>query len=540
VGAALHLKAGRVLTSKGEVVSSKEGWKWSTLRHNGVSFPPPYEARGLSITIRGRVIRLTPEQEEMAWAWVKKRRPYVEDEVFASNFLSDFLRKLPSKYSDVKIDEIDFSEIARYQEMDAEWRSRPEIKKRLSAERREIRRRLKDIHGYAEVDGHRAEIANWMVEPPGIFMGRGAHPLRGRWKPRIYPEDVTLNLDEDAPIPPGRWGGVVHDHTSMWLASWVDKLTGKVKYVWLHDSSRLRQERDKMKYDLARRLEPRLEAVRGYIKRGMASSDEKIRKIASVCYLIDKLCMRVGDEKDKDEADTVGASTLRVEHVRITGEYIHFDFLGKDSVRWEKSIRTIDEDSEVFRENLEEFIDGKKPGEPLFDGVRSSDVNRFLGRAMNGLTAKVFRTFHATEVVRGYLLNLDLDGEVSQHLKLYHAKIANLRAAVACNHKRTPPKNWEASIEKKRERLQRLMSREARTERAKVRLKESVLKAELAIKLAEETKDYNLNTSLRNYIDPRVYKSWADYVELDWRQIYSKTLQRKFEWASRSNVKWPK
>ena len=26
--------------------------------------------------------------------------------------------------------------------------------------------------------------------------------------------------------------------------------------------------------------------------------------------------MRVGDEKDEDEADTVGATTLRVEHVK--------------------------------------------------------------------------------------------------------------------------------------------------------------------------------------------------------------------------------
>jgi len=27
--------------------------------------------------------------------------------------------------------------------------------------------------------------------------------------------------------------------------------------------------------------------------------------------------MRVGDEKDEDEADTVGASTLRVEHLKF-------------------------------------------------------------------------------------------------------------------------------------------------------------------------------------------------------------------------------
>jgi DNA topoisomerase-1 len=30
--------------------------------------------------------------------------------------------------------------------------------------------------------------------------------------------------------------------------------------------------------------------------------------------------MRVGDEKDPEEADTVGASTLRVEHITFQGK----------------------------------------------------------------------------------------------------------------------------------------------------------------------------------------------------------------------------
>ena len=51
------------------------------------------------------------------------------------------------------------------------------------------------------------------------------------------------------------------------------------------------------------------------------------------------------------------------------------------------------------------------------------------------------------------------------------------------------------------------------------------------LKLQIETKDYNLGTSLRNYIDPRTFKSWADYVGLDWTKIYTATLQRKFKWV---------
>jgi len=56
--------------------------------------------------------------------------------------------------------------------------------------------------------------------------------------------------------------------------------------------------------------------------------------------------------------------------------------------------------------------------------------------------------------------------------------------------------------------------------------------------LAKKTKEYNLNTSLRNYIDPRIYKSWSDSVDLDWQKVYAKTLQKKFSWIAKSKIKW--
>jgi DNA topoisomerase-1 len=63
------------------------------------------------------------------------------------------------------------------------------------------------------------------------------------------------------------------------------------------------------------------------------------------------------------------------------------------------------------------------------------------------------------------------------------------------------------------------------------RAQDRLEKLKLQLKLQEETRDYNLGTSLRNYIDPRVFKAWADYLELDWTKIYTATLQRKFKWV---------
>ena len=206
-----------------------------------------------------------------------------------------------------------------------------------------------------------------MVEPPGLFMGRGAHPLRGSWKPRVDAPDVTLNLDKDAPVPPGGFQ-VAHDDESIWIARWIDKLTEKEKYVWPHESSDIQQSRNVEKYDKALKVGQKLPiASEGGCVRRWGIKEEKVRKLATVCYLIDEVGMRVGDEKDEDEADTVGATTLRVEHIkRLDDQAIEFDFLGKDSVRWLKTLKNPDP---ALVKNMREFMNGKRPDKEIFDGI---------------------------------------------------------------------------------------------------------------------------------------------------------------------------
>jgi len=511
--------------------------KWKELKHNGVAFPQPYEPRNLTILINQEPVSLGPNAEELAYAWGKKRAtPYVQDPVFQTNFLSDFLKLLPSKCSEAKMPEIDFTQVHECQAKEDLLKTDPAYRKKLAAERKLIRLQLKERHGYAEIDGTKTEIANWMVEPPSLFMGRGSHPMRGRWKPRIFPEDVVLNLSESAPRPQGNWKEIVHDHDSMWIAYWVDKLSNVRKYVWPSDISDLRQERDKQKYETARKLEKRLPTVREFILKNLQSPEEKTRKLATVCYLIDNLAMRVGDEKEEDEADTVGASTLRVEHLKFHPHAVEFDFLGKDSVRWQKTLKLDGEDNPV-RKNLIEFSRGKKPEDLVFDGITSESVNRFLGKAARGLTAKVFRTHHATETVKKYLKSHNtFKPETPTFSKLYHARMANLEAAIRCNHKRTPPKTWEGSLAKKQQRLLELKAKPVKTETQKERLEARAEKLRLDLELQKKTRDYNLNTSLRNYIDPRVYKGWANQAEFDWKKMYPKTLQRKFLWADRTRA----
>ncbi len=582
------------------------------LRHNGVLVPPRYEGRGLTVKVRGETIKLSDEQEEMAVAWAKKvGTPYVEDPEFAENFHRDFSEKLGVK---VIPGDVDFSEVLRFVEEERERKaSLPrEERKRLRDERKAEREANKERYGWATVDGVRMEIGNYTVEPSSIFMGRGEHPKRGMWKEGPRQEDIELNLS-DAPLPPGNWKGRVWESDSIWIARWRDKLSGKMKYVWPSDSSHLKQEKDIEKFDKAVELGENLRRVRRHIMENLGHEDLRRRKTATVTFLIDHCKFRVGDEKDEDEAETIGASTLKPEHIGFNGDgTVTFDFLGKDSVRHHLCV----EMPEQVISNLKEFSAGTESA--LFNGVNSQRVSEFLDEVMTNLSAKVFRTHYASTTVEERLKKEKVGPEDPDYVKKHAATLANLDAAVVCNHRRTIPKTWERSLQNKKDRLdarKRKASQKEKKQRQRMReaegkyrerlaryekkladdqeklkeykrqlrekqgqgkpvkgLKKSIssknkavkaqrermrrlkrahaqrmekmrgqLEAErerraierqrLQIDAYERTRDYNLGTSLKSYIDPRIYYDWGRRVEYDWRSYYPKTLERKFSWV---------
>ena len=548
--------------------------KWKTLQHNGILFPPDFESKGIKIKIRGQEANLDLLQEEMIYQWAKKKdTPYTQDKVFQKNFVSDFAKTFNGKYKNLELSDIDFSNPFKLvdKEKDAKELLTKEEKKALAAKRKELREEMKAKYGMAIMDGKEVEVANYMAEPPGIFIGRGEHPMRGKWKPKVTSKDVTLNLGKEAKVPPGSWGKVVHDKDSMWMASWTDVLTQKRKYVWLADTAGIKQDRDRAKYDKAKKLANEIDRVKDKIVKDMQDKDAKVRRISTACYLIYRTAMRVGDEKDPEEADTVGATTLRKEHIKLNGDSIEFDFLGKDSVRWQETVPAKGHDKQ-FHDNLKELVSKKKDTDEIFDDITSRHVNIYYSSVVTGLTAKVFRTFLASSVVSKYLRE---NGDVKKSTpaeKLYHAKLANLEAAMMCNHKRTIPKTFEQTLQKKidtlktaekatpwktkEETLKKAESAKPKTDSQKEKQQERIKKAKIQIRktkqkhkervekltlqvdLTKKTKDYNLGTSLRNYIDPRIFKSWTDDVGADWEKLYTSALQKKFLWVKSENESW--
>ncbi|MFW9787824.1 MAG: hypothetical protein ACFFE2_09860 [Candidatus Thorarchaeota archaeon] len=460
-----------------------------SLIHNGIRVIEPPEPRGLSIRVRDRQITLTQLQEEMAVAWVKKfGTPYVEDPVFALNFMTDFSKALGIKPV-LQGDEVDFSEVIRVVEEERAIKENmtSEEKKAAREERKVIREQQREKYGYAIVDGERMELGNYQTEPSGIFMGRGEHPLRGRWKQGATKKDITLNISSE-----GRenlddeeeWGELVWAPDTMWIAKWTDELTGKVKYIWLHDSTPIKQEREAAKFDKALRVERRIDDIREHIMEGLRSEKPQRRMVAAACYLIDKLSLRVGDEKDPEEADTVGATTLRVEHLNFNEPYIIFDFLGKDSVHWHKEQEMPHEVYAELKElydNASERLDSfnsrrskKTSGDPkkisqIFPTIRSTHVNRFLSEVYPELTAKVFRTYYASVTMREELKTSKARKVDPEFIKKEAFKRANLEVARVMNHTKQAPKGWSRSAERYKERIKKA---EIRIEKAKKQLQE--------------------------------------------------------------------
>ncbi len=537
-----------------------------TLKHNGI-FVPLYDYKGFSVKIKGQTFKLTPKTEQMAVAWVKKSLSTASppDKVFKHNFMREFLNTLKQENSSAKLletfipnylnciehpaetqsgggceaNEIDFSQVCTFIETEKAKKEAltKEIKKQQADERKVKRLEFKEKFGYADVDGQRLEIANWTAEPSCLFAGRGDHPQRGKWKDGPSEGDIVLNLPPDMPVPSGHWKGVVWEPEKMYVAKWEDKLTGKIKYVWFSDTAFLKQNREKEKFQKAENLGKQIKTVEQHIQRNLDSKDGERRKVATVAWLIFAVNMRVGDEKDPDEADTVGAITLRAEHVKINGNKLNFHFLGKDSVEWDK---TLPAPPEVIR-NIQNYMQTSK--EYLFEGVDSKKVARFLSEKVPKLSAKVFRTWKCTTTLEASLKEATDEKKVTKespdYKKTYYAKLANYEVAVVANHKKKVPPTFEQRLEKKEANVKSLEA-QLQVKRAASKKTESlearIDKAKLDLELTKLTREYNLGTSLKSYIDPTAYVKWAKKVKFDIEKFYPKTLRNKFSWALQSKT----
>ncbi|XP_022753078.1 DNA topoisomerase 1 alpha-like isoform X1 [Durio zibethinus] len=551
-----YIKSTKVLPSSGDGQK-----KWSTLVHNGVIFPPPYKPHGVKMLYDGQPVDLTPEQEEVATMFaVMKDTDYMSKTQFKKNFWEDWSKLLGKKHTIKKLDRCDFSPIY-------EWHlQEKEKKKQMSSEEKkalkEDKLKQEEKYMWAIVDGVKEKVGNFRVEPPGLFRGRGEHPKMGKLKRRIRPNDITINIGKDAPIPecpiPGeRWKDIKHDNTVTWLAFWNDPINPKeFKYVFLAASSSLKGQSDKEKYEKARMLKDYIKNIRAAYTKDFTTKDVMKQQIAVATYLIDKLALRAGNEKDDDEADTVGCCTLKVGNVEcIPPNKLKFDFLGKDSIQY---VNTVEVELPVYKA-IGRFQTGKSKSDDLFDKLDTSKLNAHLKELMPGLTAKVFRTYNASITLDEMLNKETKDGDVAEKVVTYQH--ANKEVAIICNHQRSISKSHSAQMSRLTEKITELKGdlKELKTDldrakKGKPPLKDAdgkrkrnlapealekkiaqtnakIEKMERDMQTKEDLKTVALGTSKINYLDPRITVAWCKRHEVPIEKIFNKSLLAKFAWA---------
>ncbi|XP_059060387.1 DNA topoisomerase I, mitochondrial [Achroia grisella] len=547
-----------------EEEKKSDGTKWNFLEHKGPLFAPPYEPLPENVEFRydGKVVRLSEDAEEVAGFYARMLdHDYTTKKVFNDNFFKDWRAVMTTEEKKLikELSKCDFKQMQKYFVSVSEKnknRSKEE-KAALKAKNEEIQKE----YGFCVIDGHKEKIGNFRIEPPGLFRGRGEHPKMGMLKRRVMPEDVLINCSKDSkvPKPPSghKWKEVRHDNTVTWLASWTENVQGQAKYVMLNPSSKLKGEKDWMKYETARKLHKCIDDIRAKYHSDLKAKEMRVRQRAVALYFIDRLALRAGNEKDEDQADTVGCCSLRVEHIKLYKEkdgkeyVVVFDFLGKDSIRYYNEVPVL---KRVFK-NLELFIENKKDSDDLFDRLNTQTLNEHLKELMPALTAKVFRTYNASITLQRQLDELtDANTSIPEKILAYNR--ANRAVAVLCNHQRAVPKGHSKSMEALKEKIQTkrdqideaehdLKDSQKAAKRGSVkeklvcdkkkkaleRLKEQLKKLELQETDRDENKTIALGTSKLNYLDPRISVAWCKKHGVPLEKIYNKTQRDKFRWA---------
>ena len=388
------------------------------MKHDGVVFPE-FRHQKIPFVYKGKRIPLDVYGELYMILFMKHRDKH-KDSIFVSNFLSSFSSYIGHRITSLR--DID-------------------TKAFVNAT---IKRKKPSAVSNVVTIRNKKYVYNPYIEPPTIFIGRGEHPKRGTIKRPITLQNVSLNMSNNVP----------------WVAKYTDPLTNEPKYVMIKG---IRDELDK--YETARKLYRKLKNMRKKVNQDLKNGDE----CATCVSIIDATCMRAGTEKDtSEEADTVGCCSLRVSHVTLLpNNTIRFRFPGKDSIMWDT--RMIHQD--VYA-NMKKFLRNKKKDDAIFK-VNPCQVNQYLQSIVPGVSAKCFRTCHASGIMSRRLSSANSVEEFKEANKAVAKKLCHMSGnTLSCA------------------------------------------------------------TSKTNYIDPRITFGWCKKHNIPVQKVYSKQLLEKHEWAS--------
>lgn len=171
--------------------------------------------------------------------------------------------------------------------------------------------------------------------------------------------------------------------------------------------------------------------IRARVAADLARRDlSRDRVVAAVVRLLDTGHIRIGNRHYADTNKSFGATTLRNRHVRASREKLRLEFTGKSgkahniTIADRRLATVVRQCQDLPGQQLFQFVDGDGARHP----VTSGDVNDWLRQCCGDFTAKMFRTWHASVIAFGALVDSDGQARMRAVMDVVAAKLGNTPA----------------------------------------------------------------------------------------------------------------
>lgn len=210
-------------------------------------------------------------------------------------------------------------------------------------------------------------------------------------------DEATLARIQSLGIPPAYSDVWISPHANGYLQATGHDAKGRKQYRY---HPHWRETRDENKYERMTAFADALPKIRARVAHDLAKHGLPREKVlATVMRLLETTLIRVGNTQYARENAHYGLTTMQNEHIAVSGQSIHFHFVGKSGKEHQIDLR--DKRLAAIVSRLRDL-----PGHEIFqyvgdDGARhpidSSDVNAYLHKiAGEDFTAKDFRTWAGT------------------------------------------------------------------------------------------------------------------------------------------------
>lgn len=242
-----------------------------------------------------------------------------------------------------------------------------------------------DVPGAVPVEGAEAETTSnpWRLQFGKFGIKMGFPPAD------MPPENVEIDLDGD-----------IHSKA---ILKWRHPKSGKWQYGYSEEYHFRNSEKKWSR--ISGMDEDTMDKFERKLIRGMSSKNEESeRQAALAAYIIYLTGMRPGDvHSPKHSKDNKGLTTLTVNNIKIDGDSVVFDFIGKAGIHQVHELT----DRRTAR-HLRRLVKGKKPDDLVFGETYRQHLNRWISDTGADFTAKDLRTHFATRLAAQLLDDDDL------------------------------------------------------------------------------------------------------------------------------------